>query len=555
MSRLIFFLFLTMAAIITQPVKAHPAYAKLDVRFYNTWASLPSAELMRKANYYLHNQKCQDSALVCYTVVANRYYRDGLSADDKRMSITAMNNAGYLFYAYYNDYDKAYTTLRQALDMAVNEKDVANQVLINLNLANIKSIYLDVQSNNLSLARQTLTLYRKAFYQAIEIKKWPWVVGILSNMLDESFINKSTLAGTLKHDIAVFRRLSIPSSTPLLGYVRSLISCYEALQRHNYAKALQATYDMQRLNNSPDTPERFLVVSLSLRSNILHRMGRDAEAALVEQEAIKVCQSKHINDKLVRLYASLYQYYRNHGNASRAQQYRIAYLELKEAIMSENKLQNVSRLDFLYQLREVNNEVERLSAQHHWQNIVTGIIVGFAIIVNVLLVVLFVNYRKVKAMNRVLYNNVQNSLRQEREKQHSKQPQSAEKYKNSRLTELDKDELARRIETVMDNTDEICNADFSLYRLAELVGISYKDASQVINERYGKNFKALLNEYRIHEACRRLTDETEYGHLTIEGVAASVGIKSRSHFNTYFKQVTGLSPSVYQKLSKERPET
>lgn len=214
MSRLIFFLFVALAAIITQPVKAHPAYAKLDVRFYNTWASLPSAELMRKANYYLHIKKCQDSALVCYTVVANRYYRDGLSADDKRMSITAMNNAGYLFYAYYNDYDKAYTTLRQALDMAVNEKDVANQVLINLNLANIKSIYLDVQSNNLSLARQTLSLYRKAFYQAIEIKKWPWVVGILSNMLDESFINKPTLAGTLKHDIAVFRRLSIPSCRP-----------------------------------------------------------------------------------------------------------------------------------------------------------------------------------------------------------------------------------------------------------------------------------------------------------------------------------------------------
>jgi AraC-like DNA-binding protein len=75
--------------------------------------------------------------------------------------------------------------------------------------------------------------------------------------------------------------------------------------------------------------------------------------------------------------------------------------------------------------------------------------------------------------------------------------------------------------------------------------------SQVINEQMGKNFNALLNEYRIQEACRRFNDIANYGNYTIEAIGNSVGYNSRSTFITQFKSVTGLTPSEFQKMAKE----
>jgi len=66
-----------------------------------------------------------------------------------------------------------------------------------------------------------------------------------------------------------------------------------------------------------------------------------------------------------------------------------------------------------------------------------------------------------------------------------------------------------------------------------------------MSERLGKNLHQLISEYRIKEACRRISDQDQYGRYTIEAIAASVGFKSRTNFSTNFKKVTGLTPSQY----------
>ncbi|MDD6854033.1 MAG: helix-turn-helix domain-containing protein, partial [Prevotella sp.] len=403
------------------------------------------------------------------------------------------------------------------------------------------SVFLDVQGDQPQLARATLQLYRKAFYQSVEIRKWPLAVGIFTNMLDENFVGEPLLYSQLRKDIAAFKRMHIPAGTPLLDFTRATISCVEAIHSHNYVKALAATYAMERNIESRDTPKRFAADALGLRTKIFSLMHDDRRAVKTMLEGVDLCKSNHIDDGLMHFYVMLNKFYLSRGDSAKAQRYRLDYLELKEKILTENNLQSVSRLEFLYELREANTTVERLTEQKHWQNIITTVIIVFAIIVSLLLVFLFRSYRRAMRTNRILYRNVQDSLRRE---------EGNAKYKGSRLTDNDKEQLAQRIDAVMQNTDEICNSDFNLDRLAELTESNYKEVSQVINEHYGKNFKALLNECRIREACRRLTD-ADYGHLTIEGVAISVGIKSRSHFNSYFKQVTGMSPSVYQKISKE----
>jgi len=127
-----------------------------------------------------------------------------------------------------------------------------------------------------------------------------------------------------------------------------------------------------------------------------------------------------------------------------------------------------------------------------------------------------------------------------------------QKYQGSKLADDEKELLRNRIMNIFEQTDEIFAEDFNMQKLASLVNSNYKNVSQVINEVMGKNFSALLNEYRIQEACRRLNDVAHYGHHTIEAIGTDLGYGSRSTFVTQFKAITGLAPSEFQNLARKQ---
>ena len=92
---------------------------------------------------------------------------------------------------------------------------------------------------------------------------------------------------------------------------------------------------------------------------------------------------------------------------------------------------------------------------------------------------------------------------------------------------------------------------FSINALAEATGVNSRYLSQVINDTYGCNFRAKLNECRMTIAQRRILDIRNYGNLTIQAIAESVGYRSQSGFVQLFKKATGFTPSLFQKMAKE----
>ena len=115
-----------------------------------------------------------------------------------------------------------------------------------------------------------------------------------------------------------------------------------------------------------------------------------------------------------------------------------------------------------------------------------------------------------------------------------------------------KQKLLGQINEVLNNVSSISNPDFSLQKLAEAVGSNTKYVSQVINEYYNKNFKTLLNEYRLREATRRLNDQEHYGNMTIQAIYEEVGYKNAVSFIRAFKRMYGITPSEYQKKATEK---
>lgn len=91
----------------------------------------------------------------------------------------------------------------------------------------------------------------------------------------------------------------------------------------------------------------------------------------------------------------------------------------------------------------------------------------------------------------------------------------------------------------------------ALSALARLTESNTNYVSQAINSNFGKNFRTYLNEYRIKVAMKRMMDTDRFGNYSIHGIAESVGFKSDSNFISAFRKVTGMTPSLYQKLSKD----
>ena len=114
--------------------------------------------------------------------------------------------------------------------------------------------------------------------------------------------------------------------------------------------------------------------------------------------------------------------------------------------------------------------------------------------------------------------------------------------------------LLTRIRKALKEKTILLNPDFSLNMLAQTVKSNTKYVSWVINQTYGKNFKTLLNELRVQEASKMLDDFENYGNYTIQAISEDVGYKSSASFILAFKRIVGMTPSVYQKLAKERLE-
>lgn len=70
--------------------------------------------------------------------------------------------------------------------------------------------------------------------------------------------------------------------------------------------------------------------------------------------------------------------------------------------------------------------------------------------------------------------------------------------------------------------------------------------SKAVSRCKGKTFKTWLNEYRIKEAVRLLSDKNN-PNISIETVAWDSGFNDRKTFYRIFKNITGLSPTDFKK--------
>lgn len=532
------------------------------------WTTLSNDSLYKKSRRYIENREHLDSALIGMTVIVNNIADGKQGSDELRLLVSTLTNMGYLYAFEYYDYPKAFKLLKRAEKICQDNNFEDSMLPVILNLAAI-SASNDYMRNPEVLSEQTLGLYKRAFRKSFITKQWRELVNVVNNLCNLSL--EYGFAVDIQPELNTFLSADIPADVPMLGFARLQAQGVEAYISGDFARALQCFEGLLSKIEPGESSDRYVLMSYLAQSMACAGQQDLRQAIAVCEKAREVAQQNKYIDVEVSFLNSISKYYKLSGNRDSADAHYITYLRMNDSLIKTSNLMDVDKLQFLEDLGRVNAKMKDLSARRRMENLV---MIAVAIIAGLLLVILLLivsSYKRLKLKNRDLYERNITMLKVDKEyrdllekfeqqtvfsaddaaeEDPAERPecQKTRKYTTSAIDDATKQIIANRIMRVMNDPAEICAPDFSLTRLAELTGWKRNYVSQVINEVICKNFTNFLSEQRVKEACRRMSENRdEYGRYTIEAIALSVGFKSRTNFAAVFKNITGLTPSQYNK--------
>lgn len=128
-------------------------------------------------------------------------------------------------------------------------------------------------------------------------------------------------------------------------------------------------------------------------------------------------------------------------------------------------------------------------------------------------------------------------------------PETAFPYRRARLSDEDADQLASRMHASMSETRLYQRPGLTLAELAEAVGATPHELSQVLSVRLGRNFYTFVNEHRVAHAKAALI-AASHENASVLDIAFEAGFRSKSTFNAAFRNATGVTPSEFRRAHR-----
>ncbi|MEM6686611.1 MAG: helix-turn-helix transcriptional regulator [Bacteroidota bacterium] len=119
-------------------------------------------------------------------------------------------------------------------------------------------------------------------------------------------------------------------------------------------------------------------------------------------------------------------------------------------------------------------------------------------------------------------------------------------YKTSSLQTAKVAGYKKEFIRLMEEEKMFTDRNLTVNQVAQKMGIPRQHLSEVLNVHIKSNFQDYINKCRAEEFVRCL-EHKKFANYTIIGIANEVGFKSKSSFNTTFKKLYGVTPSVYRK--------
>ena len=528
-------------------------------REHSKWLNLPADQLLDMAGRDFSDGGSKDTALMCYTIVANRYEPSMTREQKVQCKDANMRLWSIYFYDFY-DYPKCFDCLTRANEIAT-EADIQDANIF----LGFGCMYQTIseECNNYDLGTTAFKYYQRALATGMKTHDDKH-----TDMASTDVLSMAHVQGGLSQIEDIWKNyLLLPEDNEtwiLRRYNKMLYQALNSVEQKRYDDAIKV-YDKQ-LQLIDTTQYSRLIYFTHVEKAKVHAMTGDYRSAIEAlKQSERIAVDLEMKDCKLEVYKMLAQYYQQLGDHGSREHYYNQYTQLKDTLTNYQQLASVSEMEFRNELKGMEQEMSEMRQHREVMSIVALTSLGFLLALAVLLYLVYRKNGELTRSNQSLYQKNVEMLRaeeEERRKRRLLQDKEAPatdadndvKYKSSHLSDEDKEQLLSRIQEVMENSDEIFLPEFSLERLAMLSDSKSKYVSQVINEYYEQNFNNFLNSFRIKEACKRMGDLDNYGNYTIEAISESVGFKSRSTFVTSFKRITGLTPSQYQRMARKEAQ-
>ncbi len=116
----------------------------------------------------------------------------------------------------------------------------------------------------------------------------------------------------------------------------------------------------------------------------------------------------------------------------------------------------------------------------------------------------------------------------------------------SKLPGVDTESTLARLDRLMTEDGLYREPGLTMVEVAERLGISPHQLSELLNRIRKQSFVNYVNGYRIVEARRLLAEDTQQ---TVLNIALEVGFSSKATFNRAFRRTTGMTPREYRARS------
>ena len=557
---------------VTTPAHSEAAYEK----FRRSLSELSTDSLFRKGTGYLEQSPMvTDSAMLCYMTAHNRLNE---AKDDKiqlKAIASSLINTAHIYSVVYNDFATAYSYLKQAEKICIENDFKRNLAFVYLNMGVTRSnshLLNTSERPDTSPDEKDSFYIRKAFDIATSIKAYDVMAYSLFNYVDACTDMEDP--EMLKY-VKRYLTADIPDTEPTKRYMTRMAKGILALNARDFDKALEHFASMDTITMPfPHVTFRMREEGKFLCAMAYECMGRQEKTLTILLNMKKSAIAEGDVNCELWVTGNLYLFSQRVGDDTATDKWLLDYYKIKEhiATMGSNET-TITELDLKQTISDYESSIKMAAIrERHDRILLIGGGIVSACVIMTLLIFLF-HSRKRRGYITALYKKhlqlaassqpANNSPRHEGDYSptvlsttvnqtpgHVSEAYEDYSQKETVNVDITDPDLIMRISKTLSSDPDIFNSDYQMARLCEKVGSNYTYVSRAINSHYGKSFKAVLAELRIKEACRRLDDPEVNSMYTIESICSEVGFRSRAAFSVAFKNVTGLTPTEYRKAAR-----
>lgn len=434
-------------------------------------------------------------------------------------------------------------------------KDTANLLDTYYNIGGIYSVYQDFA--------QALDIYESGYKLSCAANDANMQFKFLNNMIGASCdIGKTAEARKLNAKVKQLRGVEHGMLMFYYYFNNGFIAGFE---KRDNEKAHWMNMAIATVNRY-GLPQKLLVYPYSEIYQCYERQGQlnKALAALLKYDSlahvINNKQSKNVGkDKdadyqgqaylFADCYKGLMRIYTKMGNKEKALYYQNEFFRYNDSLLNVNEFSKIRNQHLNYENQQTQLIIDSQRKTILYQTICL-VMLAVLVVTAVVAIIIIKRQRKVLYDTNIALFDRNNELVEAEQNTLPQRVDTSTDTGSSTASTTVSEQLLHAIADAMKDSANFCNPDFSLSMLAQAVDSNTTYVSQAINTSYNKNFRTILNEYRVKEAMKRMKDIATYGNYSIQGISESVGFKSASNFIAAFKKTTGMTPSLYQKLSK-----